>query len=167
MMTAQSGETQPTRKWVCQGWRTLSFCNRHTRKHASYQRITESRHRRNTTSLKEFTQRWPRRDTIGVSRSVDNLITVRKLLTTSGQHRVVGHPCKSSALPQRHTAAVILVTESSHTTGHQRLRSGRPDISLWWRRTAAAERTGAATGEALGWMTGHPGQALIGPGQHV
>src|SRR5262245_49999808 len=41
MMTAPSGQTQPTRMLVCQGWPTLSFCNRHTRKHASCQGITD------------------------------------------------------------------------------------------------------------------------------
>jgi hypothetical protein len=35
MMAALSGETQPTRMLVCQGWRTLSFCGDNTRKHAS------------------------------------------------------------------------------------------------------------------------------------
>ena len=72
MMTALSGETQPTRMLVCQDWRTLSFRNRDPRKHTSCQRITEPRHRRITISLNGFTQPWPRRDTIGVSRSVDN-----------------------------------------------------------------------------------------------
>jgi hypothetical protein len=39
----------------------------------------------------------------------------------------------------------------------------RLDIRLWWRRTGAAERTGAAISEALGLVAGRPGRSRSGP----
>jgi hypothetical protein len=55
--------------------------------------------------------------------------------------------------------------ESSHNAEDHRRPSGRsrPDIRLWWRRTGAAERTEAATSEALGLVAGRPGRTRSGP----
>jgi hypothetical protein len=73
---------------VCQGWPTLSFCNRHTRKHASCQGITdrgiEETQPNKPTTLKGIIMTSNTLDTPKVSAGFDINAHFRKLMHELG-----------------------------------------------------------------------------------